>query len=201
MGLIRTSGPSAVSASTEGSSTTVGADQLAPRVEGRGEPITAAASAASADNPADTAADELWAQVQRALHRVRTGPDGAELRLRLHPAELGELLVQVRTQGDQLAVRLVASSTAAQQTLLADQQRLAAELAEAGFAEGSVDIGQSGTGTFGDNRPSGRDESTSSDPSDARSPSIPGASVGPDQALVDANRNGRRHTGLVDLTL
>lgn len=88
----------------------------------------------------------LWEDVRSAFDRVRSTGDGQELLMRLRPAELGELLVQVRTQGDHVSVRLVTSSAAAQQTLVDDRLRLAAELARAGFDEGSVDIGQSNTG-------------------------------------------------------
>jgi flagellar hook-length control protein FliK len=189
--------PSANGATIDAVSAAVRADQLTPRVEASGTPTTSQTNAALGDNEAD----ELWAQVQRALHRVRTGLEGAELRLRLHPAELGELLVQVRTQGDQLSVRLVTSSTAAQQTLLADQQRLAAELAEAGFADGMVDIGQWGAGNSGGDRPPDHDERTSSDPSTTRSTTTPGTAAEAELARIDPNRPGRRRAGLVDLTL
>lgn len=96
--------------------------------------------------PLPEAEANLWEDVRSAFDRIRSTGDGQEVRMRLRPAELGELLVQVRTQGDHVSVRLVASSAGAQQTLIDDRLRLAAELARAGFDEGSVDIGQSNTG-------------------------------------------------------
>ncbi len=107
-----------------------------------------AAPAATATTPAPVPAAEanLWDDVRSAFDRIRSTGDGQEVRIRLRPAELGELLVQVRTQGDHVSVRLVASSAAAQQTLMDDRLRLAAELARAGFDEGSVDIGRQDAG-------------------------------------------------------
>lgn len=118
---------------------------------------TSAASAQTAGASALPAGAEanLWEDVRGAFDRIRSTGDGQEVRIRLRPAELGELIVQVRTQGDHVAVRLVASSAAAQQTLVDDRLRLAAELARAGFDEGSVDIGQQNTGDSGrQDRPS-----------------------------------------------
>lgn len=96
--------------------------------------------------PLPEAEANLWEDVRSAFDRIRSTVDGQEVRMRLRPAELGELLVQVRTQGDQVSVRLVASSAGAHQTLMDDRVRLAAELARAGFDEGSVDISQSDAG-------------------------------------------------------
>ncbi len=171
-------------------------DAASPRVD-----ASPSASLPATAGLGDDQADELWAQVQRALHRVRTGPDGTELRLRLHPAELGELLVQVRAQGEHLSVRLVASSAAAHQALVADQQRLAEELAEAGFADGSVDVGEWGAGAFGGDRPPGRHGATP-----PRSPAVSSAAGWPaasadDRSTIDPSRPGRRRAGLVDLVL
>lgn len=107
-----------------------------------------AAPAAAATTPAPVPAAEvnLWDDVRSAFDRIRSTGDGQEVRIRLRPAELGELLVQVRTRGDHVSVRLVASSAAAHQTLIDDRLRLASELARAGFNEGSVDIGQHDAG-------------------------------------------------------
>ncbi len=110
--------------------------------------------------PLASAEGSLWDDVRLAFDRIRSSADGQEVRIRLRPAELGELVVQVRTNGDQVSVRLTASSAAAHQTLLDDRLRLATELAKAGFDEGSVDIGlDDGTGSFGDARhgPSAQD--------------------------------------------
>ncbi|MFT7597609.1 MAG: hypothetical protein ACI8TP_000529 [Acidimicrobiales bacterium] len=84
----------------------------------------------------------LWQQLEGALGRARAGLDGNEVRIRLRPADLGELLVQVQTRGEHVTVRLVASSEAAQQALLLDRQRLTAELVKAGFSDGFVDVSQ-----------------------------------------------------------
>lgn len=96
--------------------------------------------------PMAEAEANLWEDVRSAFDRIRSTGDGQEVRIRLRPAELGELLVQVRTQGEHVSVKLVASSAAAQQTLVDDRLRLAAELARAGFEEGSVDIGHQEAG-------------------------------------------------------
>ena len=179
----------------ESTAAATGTDTSAMRLERATDPSGSAATAPLTDG--DT--DEVWAQVQRALHRVRSGPDGTELRLRLHPAELGELLIQVRAQGEQLSVRLVTSSTAAQQTLLSDQQRLAAELADAGFADGTVDIGQWGGSAGGDGRPDHDDPSRGE--SSAQQQLAGSASGDRERAASAGGPSQRRHAGLVDLTL
>ncbi len=103
--------------------------------------------------PLASAEGSLWDDVRLAFDRIRSSADGQEVRIRLRPAELGDLVVQVRTSGDQVSVRLTASSAAAHQTLVDDRLRLATELAKAGFDEGSVDIGlHDGSGSFGDAR-------------------------------------------------
>lgn len=108
--------------------------------------------------PLESAQGNLWEDVRLAFDRIRSSGDVQEVRIRLRPAELGELMVQVKTQGDHVAVRLIASSSAAQQTLIDDRLRLATELARAGFDEGSVDISQheSGSPANGDQGPSDR---------------------------------------------
>ena len=106
----------------------------------------APAAAATTPAPVNDAEVNLWDDVRSAFDRIRSTGDGQEVRIRLRPAELGELLVQVRTRGDHVSVRLVASSAAAHQTLMDDRLRLASELARAGFDEGSVDIGQHDAG-------------------------------------------------------
>ena len=182
--------------------TTAPTDGLTARIE------VAAGSVESHTEALDgEAADELWGQVQRALNRIRTGPEGTELRLRLHPAELGELLIQVRAQGEQLSVRLVTSSAAAHQTLLADQQRLAEELSEAGFTDGSVDIGEWGAGTSRDGRSSGhrQERAPGSDlsPPDGRRPTPTTSDRAPTDATpaVARSGDGRPLGGLVDVVL
>lgn len=121
-------------------------------------------SAAQTTGPMQTAEANLWEDVRSAFDRIRSTGDGQEVRIRLRPAELGELLVQIRTQGDHVAVRLVASSAAAQQTLVDDRQRLAAELARAGFEEGSVDISQQNAGESGSHRGETGDDSNADRP-------------------------------------
>lgn len=117
-------------------------------------------NATQTTGPMQTAEANLWEDVRSAFDRIRSTGDGQEVRIRLRPAELGELLVQIRTKGDHVAVRLVASSAAAQQTLVDDRLRLAAELARAGFEEGSVDISQQDAGDAGGR---GRQNSDGSD--------------------------------------
>ena len=115
-------------------------------------------TAAPTPGPLDSAEGSLWEDVRLAFDRVRSSAEGQEVRIRLRPAELGELLVQIKTQGDHVAVRLTASSSAAQQTLIDDRLRLATELARAGFEEGSVDISQQENGTHGNRNPGSQDE-------------------------------------------
>ena len=161
----------------------------------------AAASASTPDLATDETQDELWGQVQRALTRVRSGAEGQELRMRLRPAELGELLVQVRATGDQLAVRLVTTSGAAHQALLNDQPRLAAELRHAGFDGSSVDISQQNQ-QQGDPNQRSRGESGSANRSPNASPSSVFASA--DGQPVDRRQTvsvQRPRGGLVDITL
>jgi len=121
------------------------------------------ASATPTPGPLESAQGSLWEDVRLAFDRMRSSGDVQEVRIRLRPAELGELMVQIKTQGDHVAVRLVASSSAAQQALIDDRLRLASELARAGFEEGSVDISQQETGSpahrdrgAGDDRDRGR---------------------------------------------
>ncbi len=90
----------------------------------------------------DDVAEQLWGQVERALHRVRATADGHDLRLRLRPAELGELSIRVQTSEQGVTIHLVASSPAARQALESDSNRLRAELANAGFGNSSVDVSQ-----------------------------------------------------------
>jgi flagellar hook-length control protein FliK len=89
---------------------------------------------------------QLWDQVQQALGRVRASENGQELRMRLRPADLGELLIQVHTRGDHVSVRLATTNDGARQALLDDQARLAEELANAGFQGASVDVRQENDG-------------------------------------------------------
>ena len=166
-------------------------------VERAERPAAAGAAASSAAvELSEGATEELWGQVQRALHRARVGPTGSELRLRLRPAELGELLVQVRTVGDQLAVRLVTSSLSAQQVLVNDQSRLAAELAAAGFDDGSFDISHQGqpNGDSGSNM----DPRSDSEQQPSARPIAAVASVANgdrlDRSIANTNPAGRRST-------
>jgi flagellar hook-length control protein FliK len=129
-----------------------GADGLVvlAREAGRGaDAVRPSAATTPTPGPLTTAEGSLWEDVRMAFDRIRSTGNGQEVRIRLRPADLGELVVQVRTQGEQVAVRLTASSQAAQQALVDDRLRLAAELARAGFEEGSVDIGRDEGGNLG----------------------------------------------------
>ena len=57
----------------------------------RNEVATGRTDARSAEFPRlpDEVAEQMWGQVERALHRVRTTADGHDLRLRLRPADSG----------------------------------------------------------------------------------------------------------------
>lgn len=119
--------------------------------------MSAAAGEVSAGAPSagplGATEEGLWEDVRLAFGRIRSSENGQEVRIRLRPAELGELVVHVRTNGEHVSVKLTASSAAAQQMLADDRLRLAEELARAGFDEGLVDIAtHDGDNSFGDAR-------------------------------------------------
>lgn len=146
----------------------------------------AKAAAAPTQGQLDGPEGSLWEDVRSAFDRIRSNGETNEVRIRLRPAELGELVVQVRTQGEHVAVRLLASSAAAQQALLDDRLRLASELALAGFEEGSVDIDRQSSGETGsqdDRQPNDGEQRPS-----ARSIDM----IGPDHAGAVRERFERR---------
>lgn len=132
---------------TQGQDTVVVLANEAPGGVDSSRPVSTT-TATPTPGPLESNQGNLWEDVRAAFDRIRSSGGVQEVRIRLRPAELGELMVQVKTQGDHVAVRLIASSSAAQQALIDDRLRLATELARAGFEEGSVDISQQENGSL-----------------------------------------------------
>lgn len=136
------------------------------------EPATTAGDHSTVDaSSVDVDLDGAWDPIRQIMSRVRATGDGHDLRLRLHPADLGEVAVQVRTQGGELTVSVVTSTAAARDALQADRNLLLDELADAGFEGDRVDVslrgGDEGGDGAGERAPAGRgrdDRGGASDP-------------------------------------
>jgi flagellar hook-length control protein FliK len=88
---------------------------------------------------------EPWVQVHEALGSLRHLADGTEqIRVRLHPDELGEVLVEVTARNGELRIQLVTETAAARNRLGADLDRLADQLARSGFSTASLDVSTGG---------------------------------------------------------
>ncbi len=109
----------------------------------RADPPPAAAPTAT---PAVVEFDgEVWEQVKQAVGLVRQRGDGRhEVSVVLRPGDLGSVTVELIQRGDEVAVRIVTQTTAAQERL--DQARLLADLASAGLGRAEVDISHRETG-------------------------------------------------------
>ncbi|MGF1595946.1 MAG: flagellar hook-length control protein FliK [Acidimicrobiales bacterium] len=155
--------------------------------------LASAPTRAQADPPG--APDPLWRQVHRALGALRTTAEGQqEITLRLHPAELGSVMIRISTGGAGTMVAMVTETGAAANQLNQQRQQLLDELASTGLDGASVDIGtRDGSGHPGDDprgRPGRNGAGTVASGLDA------------DHSLAaDAGPIRRRSTNTVDLTL
>ncbi len=119
---------------------------------------------------------EVWEQVKQAVGLVRQRGDGRhEVSVVLRPGELGAVTVELIQRGDEVAVRIVTQTSAAQERL--DQARLLADLASAGLGRADVDISHRDPGGRpGDRPPAGPPRFTSAgDPSSSPGRSDAGA--------------------------
>ncbi len=104
---------------------------------------------------------EVWEQVQKAVGLVRQSGQGRhEVSLILRPDELGSVAVELVQNGDEVAVRIVTQTSAAQDRL--DRGRLLAELQSAGIDPASVEIDHRGANGSGDGRNEGNGSSLGS---------------------------------------
>jgi hypothetical protein len=114
---------------------------------------------------------------------ARDGIDRAELRV--HPADLGPVAVQLQLDGSQLRVEFVAAAADTRQALEQSLPALASSLRDAGFTLSGGGVFQQAPGRGG--APDGRADAT---PSAERGGSAPASGAAPAQ---------RREQGLVDL--
>ncbi|PCI09880.1 hypothetical protein COB72_05165 [bacterium] len=87
----------------------------------------------------ETRRASVMAQVQRGLASLLRSGDN-EMTLKLTPGHLGEIRIQIKTQGDQLAIRFETSSQEATQYLNASIKDLTANLLAKGMNLQSVEI-------------------------------------------------------------
>ncbi len=124
------------------------------------EAATAATAATPVGAPAMAEFDgEVWEQVQKAVSLVRqNGPGRHEVSLVLRPDDLGSVAIELTQRGDDVTVRIVTQTAAAQDRL--DRGRLLAELQSAGIDPSAVDISHRDTagsgGGGGDGEADGR---------------------------------------------
>lgn len=122
----------------------------APPAPAPAQPVAEATSASSVPATAGgerAQAGEPWEQVHRALGSLRHLEDGSQqIRVRLHPEELGEVLVEVTAHRGELRIQLVAETPAARDRLGAELGQLGSKLAESGLRPTSLDVG-SGNGS------------------------------------------------------
>jgi flagellar hook-length control protein FliK len=91
---------------------------------------------------------KLIAQVQRGLAQLMRSATG-EMTLRLSPERLGELKIEIKRSGDQLAVRLTTQNTEARELLSSGTDELTQLLRAKGVDVERVQIEQQGTSTPG----------------------------------------------------
>lgn len=142
--------------------------------------------------PASPTDAEPWQQVHHALGSLRSFSDGSEqIRVRLHPEELGEVLVEVTALRGELRINLVTETPAARERLNAELGQLASKLAESGLQASSLDVG------------SGNDRGRPGGERQERSPDArPGSPVEPRLPVSAGARSPRSGgTGRIDLVL
>jgi len=106
---------------------------------------------------------KLVQRVLRGLEQLSDG--GGQVRLRLHPPELGSLQMSLRIEAGQVFAKLEVESTVARDALLNNVQTLRDRLAEQGMRVGSFEVevstDSSGLGTGGNPRRDGSSGSES----------------------------------------
>lgn len=152
--------PASLSGSGEASneSSLAGAGRTAPpsaRADGSNSPVSSAVRT-------DAAAEQV---VDRAAAAIRQSHDqGRQLRIRLHPPELGALQVDVTVRDGAVSARLEVQTAAAHQTLVEHLGQLREALSQSGAPVERIDV-QLADPTREDGRPDGqpRQDGQSSD--------------------------------------
>lgn len=108
--------------------------------------VTAAAptppSGEAAATTARAAAPALPTQLVEVVAPLRRGPDGThQVAIQLRPDELGEVVVDVRVRGNEVALSLRADLAGTADLLRESLGELRAELEAAGFRAGDLDVG------------------------------------------------------------
>ena len=120
-------------------------DAVWPNAETRWAGATAEPSHSSSN--IDVSRADRIRLIQRVARSFsRLGPEGGTVQLRLHPAELGTLSLQVRMEGRTLHARLTAQTEAAKEVLIDSLPQLRLRLSEQGFELSSftVDVAHDG---------------------------------------------------------
>ncbi|MGB0595355.1 MAG: flagellar hook-length control protein FliK [Rubripirellula sp.] len=166
-----------VSASMANSSTG-GANQVGTvaAVDGKDAPATTNDRARGKSTKANTAETvsrvKLIQRVSKAFQHL--GPDGGTVRLRLAPAELGSVLVEMRIHHRKMQARVVAETEAASKALREHlpelRQRLESQGLQVERLEVEIDSGDREAGDFRNNQDNERQQSRWQSPSSPRKP-------------------------------
>jgi flagellar hook-length control protein FliK len=153
-----------------------------PPAEGPGQPVSQ---------------EQIIQQVQEKLARHEVRPGGGEVRLKLHPEELGELTINLRMEDQRLRVEIVAENRTVKEALLQNLDTLRDTLSRQNISMERFDVA-----TGGNSHQAFRDERQAQA---ARVPTPYGfrpAGVEDEQAAVPpASRWEGRRDALVDLRL
>lgn len=136
------------------------ADPASPQqAQGPGEPSPAvpvahgylgtAVPAAETSSPAEGAGqpisqEQILQQVQEKLARHEVRPGGGEVRLKLHPEELGELTINLRMEDQRLRVEIVAENRTVKEALLQNLDTLRDTLSRQNISMERFDVATGG---------------------------------------------------------
>lgn len=135
-------------------------EKLSRRSEAADQPLPGGESAAA--KTGRNAADEAAVNVQRIVHALRLAHErNGEIRLRLHPPELGALRLEMRVEHGALTARLEVESSAARDVLLENLPQLRERLAEHRIRVDQFDVSLPRDGSQGNphNQQTGSDAS------------------------------------------
>ena len=139
------------SGQTNASGTTISGATSGPGRADQGRSEVARSNAGTPISPYQET--KLVQRVMRGLEQLANG--GGQVRLRLHPPELGSLQMTLRMEAGQVFAKLDVESTTARDALLSNAQTLRDRLAEQGLKVASFEVevstDSSGTGTSGSN--------------------------------------------------
>lgn len=109
-----------------------------------------AATGAAADTPGAAGAGQQSRLVDRVMRGIEQLQDGAtQVRVRLHPPQLGSLQMSLRIEQSQMQLELVVESAAARDAVRTRMQELEGRLAEQGLELQRVEIKVAGQSTAG----------------------------------------------------